>query len=260
MKKLIAIALLLTTTSLCAQTPTKILKQIEALDWMTEEYPPFNYVDKDGKLQGLTVDILIEVFKKSGVQLTRDDLNVLPWARSYQKLLDTPGTALFSMTYTEERLKHFQFVGPIIPTQVSIIARVAKQLKVADTTDLKTLKIGVIRDDIGDQLVRAFGAEDKNLNINHSAFNMVQMLAKGRLHAIAYAEDIAMYQFILAGMDPNEYESVHVLQKSHMGYAFHKSTDPQILEPLSKALEELRAAGVIDSIYARHLKQPMGTK
>ncbi len=164
------------------------------------------------------------------------------------------------MTYTEERLKHFQFVGPIIPTQASIIARVAKQLKVADTTDLKTLKIGVIRDDIGDQLVRAFGAEDKNLNINHSAFNMVQMLAKGRLHAIAYAEDIARYQFILAGMDPNEYESVHVLQKSHMGYAFHKSTDPQILEPLSKALEELRAAGVIDSIYARHLKQPMGTK
>jgi hypothetical protein len=39
MKKLIAIALLLTTTSLYAQTPAEILKQIEALDWMTEEYP-----------------------------------------------------------------------------------------------------------------------------------------------------------------------------------------------------------------------------
>ena len=83
---------------------------------------------------------------------------------------------------------------------------------------------------------------------------MVQMLAKGRLHAIAYAEDIARYQFILAGMDPKEYESVHVLQKSHMGYAFHKSTDPKILEPLSKALEDLRAAGVIDTIYAQHLQ------
>ena len=83
MKKLIAIALLLTTTSLYAQTPAEILKQIEALDWMTEEYPPFNYVDKDGKLQGITVDILIEVFKKVGVQLTRDDLKVLPWAHCY---------------------------------------------------------------------------------------------------------------------------------------------------------------------------------
>jgi hypothetical protein len=33
---------------------------------------------------------------------------------------------------------------------------------------------------------------------DHSAFNMVQMLQKGRLHAIAYAEDIARHQFILA--------------------------------------------------------------
>ena len=32
MEKLIAIALLLTTTSLCAQTPAEIVKQIEALD------------------------------------------------------------------------------------------------------------------------------------------------------------------------------------------------------------------------------------
>ena len=40
MKKLIAIALLFTTTSLYAQTPAEILKQIEALDWMTEESPP----------------------------------------------------------------------------------------------------------------------------------------------------------------------------------------------------------------------------
>ena len=220
MKKLIAIALLFTTTSLCAQTPAEILKQIEALDWMTEEYPPFNYVDKDGKLQGITVDILIEVFKKVGVQLTREDLKVLPWARSYEKLLDTPGTALFSMTYTEERLKNFQFVGPIIPTQVSIIAPVAKHLKVADAADLKALKIGVIRDDIGDQLVRAFGSED-----------------------------IAKYQFILAGMDPKEYESVHVLQKSYMGYAFHKSTDPRDgrlhrrLQPYLR-IGHLRAAGL----------------
>ncbi len=42
MTKLIAIALLLTTTSLCAQTPAEILKQIVALNWMTEESPPFN--------------------------------------------------------------------------------------------------------------------------------------------------------------------------------------------------------------------------
>ena len=74
-----------------------------------------------------------------------------------------------------------------------------------------------------------------------------------RLDAIAYAEDIAKHQFLLAGIDPAQYETVYVLQKSHMGYTFHKSTDPRVLEPLRKALDELRADGTVDQIYAKYL-------
>jgi polar amino acid transport system substrate-binding protein len=43
------------------------------------------------------------------------------------------------------------------------------------------------------------------------------------------------------------------MQNSHMGYTFHKSTDPRILEPLRKALDELRADGTVDQIYAKYL-------
>ncbi|HCR18015.1 MAG TPA: hypothetical protein DIU35_11080 [Candidatus Latescibacteria bacterium] len=93
---------------------------------------------------------------------------------------------------------------------------------------LNKLQIGVIRDDIGDQLIRAAGVDGKIIKPKSSAYNMVQMLYKGRLDTIAYAEDIARYQFKLAGIDPNLYESIYVLQKSHMGCTFHKSTDPGV--------------------------------
>ena len=69
-----------------------------------------------------------------------------------------------------------------------------------------------------------------------------------------YAEDIARYQLKLAGVNPGEYETVFVLQKSHMGYAFHKSAEPWVLEPLRKALDELRADGTVDRIYASYFK------
>ena len=82
---------------------------------------------------------------------------------------------------------------------------------------------------------------------------MVKKIHLGRLDAIAYAEDIAKYQFKLAGIDPNQYEAVYVLQRSHMGYTFHKSTDPRILEPLRKALDELRADGTVEKIIANYL-------
>ena len=86
----------------------------------------------------------------------------------------------------------------------------------------------MIRDDIGDQLIRAAGMDGKIITPKSSAYNMIQMLHKGRLDTIAYAEDIARYQFKLAGIDPNLYESIYVLQKSHMGCTFHKSTDPGV--------------------------------
>ena len=256
MKKLIATIVLIFSTGSVGQTLEETRQKIESIFWMTEQYPPYNYIDeKSGQLKGITVDILMEMFKKVGVRTTRNDLKVLPWARSYNNLLQKPGTALFSTTYTMERLQLFKFVGPIIPTRVSIIANKNKGLKIASKEDIDKLKIGVIRDDIGDQLIQALGVNDHAIERKHSAYSMVHMLNEGRLDIIAYAEDIARYQFKLAGIDPDQYEAVYVLKKSHMGYAFHKSTDLRVLEPLRQALDELRANGTVDRIYTKYLNK-----
>ena len=166
-------------------------------------------------------------------------MEILLWARRYKYCLGKPGTALYSTTYTEERLQQFKFVGPIIPTKISVMASKNRKLEINSIMALNKLQIGVIRDDIGDQLIRAAGVDGKIIKPKSSAYNMVQMLHKGRLDTIACAEDIARYQFKLAGIDPNIYESIYVLQKSHMGYTFHKSTDPGVLEYIRKALDEL---------------------
>ncbi len=255
MKNLIVIVALLFATAAMGQTLEEARQKIEEMYWMTEQYPPYNYRDdKDGQLKGITVDILMEMFKKIGVNKPRKDLKILPWARSYDYLLKKPGTALFSTTYTVERLQLFKFVGPIIPTQISIIAHKRKGLKDVSVEDMNKLRIGVVRDDIGDQLIQALGVKDRAVKRKSAADSMVKMLHAGRLDAIAYAEDIAKFQFKVTGIDPNQYETVYVLQKSHMGYTFHKSTDPRILEPLRKALDELRADGTVDKIYAKYLR------
>ncbi len=245
--------LILVYSEVSAGPPTDVVGEIEGISWMVEHYPPFNYKDEaDGKLKGITVDVLMRMFVKVGVNLGREDLKLLPWPRAYQYLLGRPGTALFSMTYTAERLEQFRFVGPIIPTRVSVICPKSKAIEISEPTDLNGLRIGTVRDDIGEQLVLALGVPEKALARNKSALNLVRMLAVGRLDAIAYAEDIARFQMMEAGMDPEDFESVHVLQKSHMGYAFHKETDPRILEPLQKVLDELREDGTVDRIYSTY--------
>ena len=122
---------------------------------------------------------------------------------------------------------------------------------------MNVLRIGAIRDDIGEQLIRALGIQNQAIQLNDSAYSLARMLERDRLDAIAYAEDIAKYQFKLAGVDLSDYETVYVLGSSHTGYAFHKSTDPRVLEPLRKALDELRADGTVDRIHARYLNQAL---
>ena len=254
MKPLILIMAFMFSTVVSGQTPDEARAVIENMEWMTEQYPPYNYRDvQDGQLKGITVDILMEMFKKVGVNISRHDIPILPWARSYTKLLREPGTALFSTTYTVERLQLFKFVGPILPTRVSLLAKKSRGLEVRYVADMNTLRIGVIRKDIGDQLVRALGVNTGVIEASNHAKNMVKKLHIGCLDAIAYAEDVARYQFKLAGIDPDEYEEVYVLQRSYTGYTFHKSTDPRVLEPLQKALDELRVDGTVDTIIAKYL-------
>ena len=250
----IAIAIVLLSTTALGQTPEEAIREIESMSWMTEQYPPFNFLDEKGVLKGITVEILHEIFRKLGIDKSAVTLTVLPWPRSYKYLLEKPGTALFSTTYTVERLQHFKFVGPIIPTQVSLIAPKNKNLDIKSVADMNRIRIGAIRDDIGHQLLRTLGVSEDSIILINSPESMVRMLDSARVDAIAYAEDIAKYQIRLANFDLKHYGTVYVLQKSHMGYAFHKATDPRVLEPLRKALDELRADGTVDRIYSKYVE------
>ena len=64
---------------------------IDDLYFITENYPPYNFED-DGKLQGISVDLLVLIFKKLKAQKTIDDIHLKPWARGYSALLKKKNT------------------------------------------------------------------------------------------------------------------------------------------------------------------------
>ncbi len=48
------------------------------LVYITEQFPPFNYQD-EGKLQGISVDLLDKMLSHMNTTLNRSEINVLPW-------------------------------------------------------------------------------------------------------------------------------------------------------------------------------------
>ena len=233
--------------------PKQVIRAIEDLNWITEEYPPFNYRDpKTGQITGVTVEVLLRIFTKLGISSENINLKIYPWARGYHKVLNDPGTVLFSTTYTMERLQKMKFVGPVAPNVVAIIAPKSSQLSINSLADLNRLKIGVVRDDIGEQLLISQGVKPESIDRLNSGLSMVKKLASGRIDAVGYAHATTQLLFKTANINPDEFEIVQVLKFSTMVYAFHKSTDGRILEPIRKALDELIVDGTLADIQAKY--------
>jgi len=228
------------------------VKLLETMNWYTEEYPPFNFEGADGIPTGMAIDILMAAFKKIDVDLVAAEITIAPWNRSYKYIQNRPGTALFSMTYTPERRKIMKFVGPSVPSNVAVIARKRSAISARTAAALSNLKIGVVRDDIGDHLIREKTSGSVKIQRKNSLKQLLYLLDSGRVDAIAYASDVFRHAVKKSGGDPTAYKEVTTLKEGQLGYAFHRDTDPEILAPLQAAIDELRADGSIDKIVTRY--------
>lgn len=231
-----------------ATSQDEAARKLEALHWYSEEYPPYNFSGSDGVPTGMAVDILMRAFKRLGVSIKPEDIEIAPWNRTYKFIQRRPGTALFSMTYTPEREKLMKFVGPSVPTNISIMAPRASRITVENVVDLAALRIGVVRDDIGDQLIRGLALSDGSIVRKNSLRQLLYLLETGRIDAVAYASDVFYHSVGKAGQAASDHEEVYILKEGQLGYAFHQSTQPGTLQPLQAMIDTLREEGVIDRI------------
>lgn len=231
-----------------AMTVEEAAKKLESMTWYTEEYPPQNFADKDGVPTGITVDILLAAFKKIGVKTAAKDFKIVSWNRSYNYVQKKPDTALFGMNYTPEREKIVSFVGPALQNATSVIARKENKISIVTPLELNQYTLGVVRNDIGDQLITKELKNKEKIKRLVSAEQLYSLLQTSKIDAIVYSVNAFNNIIKKSGGDPTEYEEILVLSKGQVGYAFHKATDPDVLAHLQQAINELKADGTIDSI------------
>jgi polar amino acid transport system substrate-binding protein len=259
--QILLLSLLISSPAVAEQDlsdPLQVIQAIENLNWITEEYPPFNYRDPNtGKITGASVEVLMQIFAKLGIKSGSINLKLYPWARGYHKVLNDTGTALFSTTYTQERLQDMKFLGPIVTNLFAVIALKSRQLNIESVEDLDQLKISVVRDDVAEQLLVKQGVKPDAIDQLNSGLGMVKKLASGRVDAIAYSFVTTLSLFQQANINPDDFEIIYVLQQSNMGFAFHNDTDARILELMRKVLDELIIDGTRAKILSKYsLKSP----
>jgi ABC-type amino acid transport substrate-binding protein len=248
-KNLIIIALMLIgifSGTLAAQT-------VDDLTLITEEFAPLNF-EADGKLQGISVDVMVEMLKLAGSKKLREDIKLQPWARGYKTVQEEKNTVLFAMTRTPERENLFKWVGPIMPSNVVLIAKKDKGIKINSVEDIKKYQtIGVVREDVGEQMLLQVGVPEQFIHRTNNPQSAVQMLQHDRIEMWAYGRISAFWYLKQFGSNPNDYEEVYTLKNSDQYFAFHKDTDDQVIAQLQKAFEDLKASGRLQEIINQYL-------
>lgn len=225
-------------------------QDLKSLSILTESYPPYNFQDA-GQPQGIAVDLLLAASAASNDAVSRSDMKVLPWPRAYKMATDGPGVVLFATTRTEQRESLFQWAGPIAATRIVLLAKKSSALTISSADDIQKLKVGAIRDDIGEQLTKAAGVPDGQIRKVPAATSLVKMLDAGRIDVWAYEENVARWFIKQSGLNNADFETVYVLKEAELYYAFSNDVSATTVQRLQQGIDQIRAdkaqyQGIVD--------------
>lgn len=237
------------TASLLAVSSYSFASSLNDLNFITEIYPPFNY-EEQGKLTGIAIDVLESASEAVNDPVKRESVQLQPWARGYAAALETPNTVLFSMTRTEARDNLFKWAGPIVESRVVLWAPKAKGIKISTPSDLNNYRVGVVREDIGEQLLRNLEVNPNALRPSASPEMVARQLDADRIDLWAYGDNVGVFIMREQNIDPSLYEIVYVLHESQTYFAFHNSTNDQYVEKLQNGINLIKESGKLDEIIA----------
>ncbi len=209
----------------------------------TANYPPANF-EQNGEITGYAVDLLFAAAKQAGSPLNKQQLNLRPWARSYRETVTNSNALLFATTRTAHREKLFQWIGPIHDIKVVVLARKDANIAVNKPIDMAKYRIGVIRDDVGEQGLLALGLPRESLQEATSIRILAQQLHKKRIDLLAYDQSAALWWANKIGLNTDDFEAVYTLKSGELYFAANKQMSPEIVDALQRGLDALKATQV----------------
>ncbi len=213
---------------------------------LTENLPNLNYVE-DGKLVGLSVDIVKEIQKRVG---SHEEIEVFPWARAYSMALEEENIVLFSTTYTKERKDLFKWICPLVTKRDILVAKKSSGIVINSLEDAKKVKrIGTIRDDSKERLLKSQGFT--NLEPVSDEQNNAKKLILGRIDLWVNKQPGLKTVCNMAGVDYNQLEEVFHLRKRDLCIAFSKNTSDSIVLKWKNAFNDMLSDGTVQQIRSK---------
>ena len=214
-----------------------------------DDYTPFSYMDVNGNITGIDVELATEAFKRMGYQT---DVTFINWEDKKNLLRDGSIDCVWSSFTMDGREEEYKWAGPYLKSN-QVIA-VNKDSDIYTLQDLKGKTIAVQSTTKPEDLFRShegnIPAFRKIISVKNRDL-LYTFLSKGYVDAIA-AHDTSIEQF-MADFDMEYRILEEPLLTVNLGVAFDVSDDRGLDEELSQTIKEMRSDGTIERIVSKYL-------
>lgn len=215
-------------------------------------YPPFNYIDSDGKLKGFEIDLAGALCAKMGAEC---EFVVQDWDGIIPGLLAKKYDVIIASLYiTDERKEKFDFTQKYYQTPGRFVVRKGTELDISEA-GLKDKVIGVQRATAFERFLRdTYPSLDLRVYATQDEVNMD--LAAGRLDAVM-ADVVALSQNFLNTPEGKDFEFTGPSFSGAKWFGFGagiavRKEDPELRDAFNKAIDEIRADGTYDKIRSAY--------
>jgi len=219
---------------------------------LTENFPPYNMA-VDGKnfapedrIKGIAAEILRETFKRAGVGYSMTLR--FPWDRIYKLAMVKPGYGVFVTARLPEREKLFKWVGPIGPDDWVMLARADSSIELTTLQQAKQYRIGAYK---GDAIAEQLTADGMNPIVVLRDQDNAKKLVDGQIDLWATGDPAGRYLARQEGV--TGLKTVLRFNSAELFLALNKDVPDEIVAKLQKALDQMRAEGLVGEIFGRYL-------
>lgn len=206
----------------------------EPITFYTEEYPPFNFINDQGEIDGISTRLLQEALTTIDRPVS---FRLVPWARAFSEARLRPGNCVYSTARTVEREAMFRWVGPLLQTEWAAFALPGHGIKATSLEELKGLRVGSFHEDAISIYVANQGVPI--INASRDSENL-KRLTSGLIDVWVTGSDVAEAVGGSAGV---KLERLFTFRRSEIYLACHKSIPNSFLEQLQTRLDRLKEEG-----------------
>jgi polar amino acid transport system substrate-binding protein len=219
---------------------------------LSEVYPPYNFV-VEGKLQGISVDVLSEILKDMGTKKNIEAVKVESWSSAYEEIQKNENIMLFSTARSPERESLFKWVGPIASSANIIVAKKKSKIKITDIKDINNYITAVEEDSVIDLMIRDHVKDQTKVLRVKLNEDLITLLNSDRVNLICMGGDLFAWEMKIRGFNPKDYEKVYALKERDLYYAFSKETPESLIDAMQTSLDKIKNSALYQDIVKKYI-------